>query len=252
MTNIQTGVACLYLVTTQLWPSLFSFYKGSAVCTAATGYNIQETKSHSLVRYFRKYYMFQSELVELTVWAVIKIPWFLSLVGQIRLLISSAHFPGNAGCIHRLTHYGLREHRIPCRGWRLEDSQDKGRFWVEHLRVVCQQPDKENQAGSLQSGGSSKSSIGREERSDLFIKQFGYLESWVCTSGDSCIAMTSVCDEPGSRLHLCRYKIFLSLRQDHSTIHRPRWPWTQHFSALDSHVLKLQACPNMPGQDTFK
>ena len=31
MTNIQTGVACLYLVATQFWRSLFPFYKGFAV-----------------------------------------------------------------------------------------------------------------------------------------------------------------------------------------------------------------------------
>lgn len=46
-----------------------------------------------------------------------------------------------------LTHYGYREHRIPCRGWRLRDLEDKGRFWIGYLQVVCHQLEKQkNQA----------------------------------------------------------------------------------------------------------
>lgn len=93
-------------------------------CLHSSQHCTQETKSHSLARYFPKdwYCMFQSEPAELTLLVAIKksLDFYLCL-DRLGFLITRSTSLETKVRIHMLTHYGYREHRIPTEGgdWRL-------------------------------------------------------------------------------------------------------------------------------------
>lgn len=125
-------------------------------CLHSSQHYTQETKSHSLARYFPKdwYCMFQSELAELTLWVAIKIPRFLSLVGQIGLSDNLGPLPWKCGYASMcwLT-LGTESTESPAEGGNLKilktrEGGEWGKakaelFWIDYLQVVCQQPEKQ-------------------------------------------------------------------------------------------------------------
>lgn len=135
-------------------------------CLHSSQHCTQGTKSHSLARYFPKdwYCMFQSELAELTLLVAIKkIPWFLSLVGQIGLFDNPVHFPGNVGMHPYADSLWVQRAQNPRRGWRLEDFEDREGgeqrkanaelFWIDYTLSAAAREAK-GWAGSLYSSGS--------------------------------------------------------------------------------------------------
>lgn len=120
MTNIQTGVACLYL---QLPPSLdgvcFPFTKG-LLYEKGTFYP-RDRKSLP-TRYFPKelYCMFQSAAAELTIWVAIKCLDFYPWLDRLSFLITPVHFPRNAGMYPHADSFRVQRAQSLYRGWRLQ------------------------------------------------------------------------------------------------------------------------------------